>query len=120
MKKLVVLFAFVTLFVAACGSESSYETIEIDTIPQKIEEGYQVLDVREPSEYDMGHIVGAENKPLSELKAGNFEGLDSSEKYVVICQSGNRSKEASEILTGEEFSILNVSKGMSSWTGEIE
>ncbi len=120
MKKLLVLIGMVTVFLAACGSENSYETIEIEMIPQKVEEGFKVLDVREPSEYDMGHIVGAENKPLSELKAGNFEGLDSSEKYVVICRSGNRSKEASGILTGEEFSVLNVSKGMSSWTGEIE
>ncbi|MDX1807735.1 MAG: rhodanese-like domain-containing protein [Paenisporosarcina sp.] len=120
MKKILGIVAILTLFLAACGSENSYETIEIDTIPQKIEEGYQVLDVREPSEYDMGHIVGAENKPLSELKAGNFDGLNAKEKYVVICQSGNRSREASTILNEEKYSILNVSKGMSSWTGEIE
>lgn len=122
MKKiLVVLFAMALILVlAACGSEESYETIDMDEIEAKVQEGYKVLDVREPNEYAGGHIVGAANKPLSELQASNFEGIDQASSYIVICQSGNRSKEASKVLAGEGYTIVNVSEGMSSWTGEIE
>lgn len=120
MKKLIVLLVVSIFVLTACGSNTSYETIAIDEIPVKVEEGYQVVDVRETSEYEAGHIQGSINKPLSELKSGDVQGLNKNEKYIVICQSGNRSKEASAILFEEEFTILNVSEGMSSWTGDIE
>lgn len=108
------------LLLAACGSEEEYETIAIDGIQKKVEEGYVVLDVREPAEFEAGHIPGASNKPLSDLQQGNFEGLDTDGKYIVICQSGNRSKQASDLLSEGRYNIVNVSEGMSSWTGEIE
>lgn len=110
------------LMLAACNNStnSTYKTIAIDQVEAKMEEGYTVLDVREIDEYVEGHIVGAVNKPLSELKIDNFEGLHADEEYVVICRSGNRSREASEILIGEGFSAVNVSEGMSSWVGDVE
>ena len=120
MKKLLGLLVIAMLVLTACGSEESYETIDIDGVQAKIDEGYKVLDVREPSEFEVGHIPGAANKPLSDLQQGNFEGLDPDEKYIVICKSGNRSKQASDILFEEKYTIVNVSEGMSSWTGEIE
>jgi rhodanese-related sulfurtransferase len=120
MKKLLGLLVIAMLVLTACGSEESYQTIDIDGVEAKIDEGYTVLDVREPSEFEAGHIPGATNKPLSDLQQGNFEGLNTDEKYIVICQSGNRSKQASDILFEEVHTIVNVSEGMSSWTGEIE
>jgi len=120
MKRIMSLLLMVMMFMAACGSEGTYQTIDIEDIPTKVDEGYTVLDVRETSEFDAGHIPGASNKPLSELQQGNLEGLDSKGKYIVICQSGNRSKQASEILEKENIEIVNVSEGMSSWTGEVE
>ncbi len=120
MKKLLGLLVIAMLVLTACGSEESYETIDIDGVQAKIDEGYKVLDIREPSEFEAGHIPGAANKPLSDLQQGNFEGLNTNEKYIVICQSGNRSKQASDILFEEKYTIVNVSEGMSSWTGEIE
>lgn len=120
MKRLIILL-FVSIFsLTACSSGLNYETIDIEDIPQKVEEGYQVVDVREANEYEAGHIPGALNKPLSGLKTGNFDGLDINQNYIVICQSGNRSKEASTILFEEGFTVINVSEGMSSWTGDIE
>ena len=114
------LILMVMMVLAACGSKESYQTIDIDDVQTKVDDGYTVLDVREVSEFEAGHIPGANNKPLSELQQGDLEGLDSKERYIVICQSGNRSKQASDILSKEKFEIVNVSKGMSSWTGEVE
>lgn len=119
MKKWLGLMAFVVLLLGACGN-GGYETIAIDEVEAKQEAGYTVLDVREPFEYDEAHIVGAENKPLSTLQEDEFSGLSEDQQYVVICQSGNRSQEASAILHEAGYEVLNVSEGMSSWTGNVE
>ncbi len=122
MKKQIVLLLVVVsaLLLAACGQEAGYETIQIDEVAAKQEAGYTVLDVREPSEFDQGHIPGAENKPLTVIKTGDFDGLNKDEKYVVICQSGNRSAQASELLLEEGYDFVNVEQGMSSWEGAVE
>lgn len=115
------LFA-VLLVLSACSSKSDtdYLTIELDEVQQLQNNGSIILDVREVDEFAEGHIIGAINLPLSKLKEGNREGLDKDQSYVVICRSGNRSKEASTILAKDNYDIVNVSEGMSSWTGEVE
>lgn len=124
MKKLYMLLFIAFVVLSACSTEESkkgsYETIGIDQIEEKVKEGFKVLDVRELSEFAASHIVGATNKPLSELQKSNFEQLSKEDSYIVICRSGNRSKQASEILVEEGYTVVKVSEGMSSWTGEIE
>ena len=122
MKKwLLVVFAVSILALAACSNDStSYETIDIDEVEAKMNEGFIVLDVREPDEFAEGHIPSAQNKPLSVLQQDDFSELSKEEKYIVICRSGNRSQTASEILVNEGYEVVNVSAGMSSWTGAIE
>ena len=135
MKKLVIIFAILLAF-SACSNDAvneesmdsndsievsdSYETIDLEDIDDYIADGYIVADVREIDEYESGHIPGAINAPLSALQNGDFSALDPDEKYIIICRSGNRSVIASEILSGEGFDIVNVSAGMSTWTGEVE
>lgn len=135
MKKLVIIFAILLAF-SSCSNDAvneesmdsndsievsdSYETIDLEDIDDYIADGYIVADVREIDEYESGHIPGAINAPLSALQNGDFSALDPDEKYIIICRSGNRSVIASEILSGEGFDIVNVSEGMSTWTGEVE
>ena len=119
--RLMLLLAVVgALLLSACGQGSGYETIQIDEVTAKQEAGYTVLDVREAYEFEQRHIPGAQNKPLSLLQSGDFEGLQKDAKYVVICQSGNRSKQASEVLLEEGYEFVNVAQGMSSWQGAVE
>lgn len=119
MKRLISLLMLAMLVLAACGN-GEYETIAIEEVAAKQEAGYMVLDVREPYEYEEAHIVGAENKPLSTLREEEFSGLSKDQPYVIICQSGNRSKEASAILKDAGYELVNVSEGMSSWEGDVE
>lgn len=119
MKKWIILLTMALLFLGAC-SEEAYPTIEISEIESYQSDGYLVVDVREKNEYDAGHIPGAMNKPLSEISSGNFDSLDPSQPYVIVCQSGNRSKQASDILVDADYEIVNVKQGMSSWTGPLE
>lgn len=119
MKKMMGLMAVLVMLLAACGN-GEYKTIAIEDVSAKQEAGYTVLDVREPYEYEEAYIVGAENKPLSTLREEAFLGLSEDHQYVVICQSGNRSQEASAILHEAGFNVVNVSEGMSSWEGDVE
>ena len=121
MKKLVGLLSLFVIILAACSNGgASYETIALNDVVSQQEQGALVVDVREADEYAAGHIPGAMNKPLSEISAGNYEGLGPEQSYVIVCQSGNRSKQASDILAEEGYQVTNVEQGMSSWTGAVE
>ena len=122
MKKwlLVVLVVSILSLVACSNGSASYATIDIDEVETKMTEGFIVLDVREPNEFAAGHIPPAKNKPLSVLQQDDFSELSKEEQYIVICRSGTRSQTASEILVNAGYEVVNVSAGMSSWTGAIE
>jgi len=74
-----------------------------------------VLDVREPWEYQMGHVPGARLIPLGELSRRLGE-LDPEQPIAVICQSGNRSQSAAALLAQKGFKkVYNVAGGTSAW-----
>lgn len=120
MKKFIILI-LVASFLAACGSEASYENVSIEKAKKLIDEnGVTVLDVRTEEEFNEGHIPGATLIPLSEL-AERLDELDKDTHYLIICRSGNRSAQASDILIKNGFKhIYNVEKGMNEWKYEIE
>jgi rhodanese-related sulfurtransferase len=82
------------------------------------------LDVREPNEWNLGHLPGAIHLPRGNLE-GKVEGLiDRGRKVVVYCARGNRSALAA--LTMKQMGYENVSSmalGIQGWAaidGEIE
>lgn len=137
MKRLLLLLT-VVFALAACGNNETqefidtpesdtdievsvaYETIDLEDIEDYVANGYIVADVREIDEFESGHIPGAINAPLSGLENGELGPLQEDEQYVIICRSGNRSVTASNILSEIGFDVVNVSEGMSTWTGEVE
>ncbi|MDP8971563.1 MAG: rhodanese-like domain-containing protein [Actinomycetota bacterium] len=77
----------------------------------------QVLDVREPAEWDMGHIDGAVNVPLGELDERG-EQLDRTVPVVTVCRSGERSSTAATALRAAGFDAENLDGGLAAWTAE--
>ncbi len=74
-----------------------------------------ILDVREPYEYAQGHAKGARNIPLGTLASRMAEVPRDREVYV-ICQSGNRSAQATRMLIKAGFEqVFNVQGGMFAW-----
>jgi rhodanese-related sulfurtransferase len=57
--------------------------------------GAQLIDVREPAEYVGGHLPGAVNIPLAQLK---FTPALSRAPVVLVCASGSRSAQAAALL----------------------
>jgi rhodanese-related sulfurtransferase/TusA-related sulfurtransferase len=78
-----------------------------------------VLDVREPMEYDFGHIPGAKHISLGELEERLSE-LDPKKEIWVICRSGSRSDLACQKLHEKGFNVKNVVPGMKDWQGPTE
>lgn len=74
-----------------------------------------VVDVREPWEYQQGHIPGAVLMPLGQLSMRLGE-LDLDKPVAVICATGNRSQSASALLGQKGFkTIYNVLGGTTQW-----
>lgn len=74
-----------------------------------------VVDVREPWEYQMGHVTGSKLIPLGQLAQRVIE-LDPEYPVAVICQSGSRSQSAAALLAQKGFKkVYNVIGGMSAW-----
>ena len=60
-----------------------------------------LIDVRTPAEFAAGHIPGAVNVPVDELRASLDElrsVLDDHRDVVLICRSGARAGQAQEVL----------------------
>lgn len=75
----------------------------------------QFIDVRTVEEYADGHAARAENIPLDTLTA-SFDRLEKNEPVYIICQTGNRSKQAANILRDAGFkNLVNVSGGTAAW-----
>ncbi|WP_425455173.1 rhodanese-like domain-containing protein [Aquisalibacillus elongatus] len=92
------------------------------TEPQFIE-GYrkaQLIDVREPNEFERGHILGARNIPMSQLKTRLLE-VRKDQPVYLYCQSGQRSLRAATILKKNGYQDLNHLKGgFRKWTGKVK
>ncbi|WP_316569644.1 rhodanese-like domain-containing protein [Neobacillus sp. YIM B06451] len=109
----------ICLLLAGCGT-ATYETVSVEEAMELIKKNeVKILDVRTPEEYNGGHIPGSELIPLQVLD-GMAENLDKDADYLIVCRSGNRSQQASELLAAKGFSVLNMDGGMNAWTGEIE
>ena len=123
MKRYIFLILFCMLFSSCIFSEGeSYKRISMDeaTALMKEEKDYILLDVRTKEEYDSGYIPGAINIPLSEINETTIIALpDKSQKILVYCRSGNRSKQASEKLVKLGYKNIIEIGGINSWKGEI-
>lgn len=77
----------------------------------------QLLDVRQPKEYEREHISGSILIPLKELSERIAE-LDREKTTLVYCHSGMRSKAATQLLKGQGFKdVRNIKGGIKAWNG---
>jgi adenylyltransferase/sulfurtransferase len=83
-------------------------------------ENVRIIDVREPHEWDIVHIAGAELIPLGQIPA-YMHRLDSADALVMQCKSGVRSAKALKQLHEAGFRKLkNLKGGVIAWAEEID
>ena len=79
-----------------------------------------MIDVREPFEYENGHIPGSKLIPLGELSS-ELHKLNQDSSILLICRSGNRSSQAANLLVEKGFKqVYNLAGGIINWPYDIE
>ena len=71
----------------------------------------QILDVRDPLEWEAGHIEGSVHCYVPDLATGLPASIDKSQPLWVVCRTGNRASIAAGILEGLGLDVLVVAKG---------
>ena len=80
----------------------------------------QLLDVREPWEFQTCHIAGSQLLPMGEIPQRLAE-LDPNAEVVVICHHGGRSMQVAAFLEKQGFSrVSNLAGGVDGWARRVD
>lgn len=91
------------------------------TDPRTIDEHrdeVQLLDVREPFEWEAGRIEGAVHIPLQQVLDGRTEALDTDRPVVIYCRTANRSEVARLMLEARGFEAHVMAGGSEAWVAK--
>ena len=98
---------------------NNIHTVNVNTLYSWLNETKVIiLDVREPYEYNEGHIKEAINIPLSTILVGIDQLKNIHDKKIVLqCRVGGRSMRACQLLQAEGFKhdIWNLEGGIDAW-----
>ena len=90
-------------------------------IQERHEKTFDLIDVRQPGEYEHSHIPGARLLPLPEL-VQVMETLPRDKELVFYCRSGGRSQAAAAMVDDEGIAgkpIYNLAGGILAWDGAL-
>jgi rhodanese-related sulfurtransferase len=76
-----------------------------------------LLDVREPAEWDVGHIEGSVHIPMSQLGVRQEE-LPTDRTILAVCRSGNRSGMVTQALQRAGYQAENLDGGVLAWRSD--
>ena len=76
-------------------------------LQQALLKGAVIIDVRTPGEYSQGHIKGARNIPLNEIKQKSEIIKRWNKPVITVCRSGSRSLMAKNVLTSAGIEVYN-------------
>lgn len=127
MKKILAFTALGLVLLAGCSAvpagEAAYRQISQGEAKQKMdEETVLVLDVREQSEYDAGHIPDAVLLPVNDIDEETAADVipEKDTTVLVYCRSGSRSKTAAGKLAELGYTEIYEFGGINTWPYEVE
>lgn len=105
------------------ASPQQMPEITATELKQRLDSGddIQLIDVREPHEYEIARIPHTKLIPLGQV-AGRMDEIDASRETVVHCKGGVRSAKAIEALQGAGFQgrLVNLKGGITAWSDEVD
>ena len=121
MKRIISLMLVLIGLLSGCGGtkmNNTYSQITQEKAKQMMDEQeVLILDVREQSEFDSGHIANAVLLPLGSITAETAAAVIPTKDTVVLvyCRSGNRSKTASKALVELGYTNIYEFGGINTW-----
>jgi rhodanese-related sulfurtransferase len=101
----------------AIFDSASLEVTPEQTQAALADDSAQVIDVREPEEWDAGRIEGAIHIPLDQLsvQAGK---IDTDRPVIFHCRLGSRSMMATQAFRGIGIDAYSMAGGIQRWSDE--
>jgi adenylyltransferase/sulfurtransferase len=82
---------------------------------------FRLVDVREPDEWALAKLPGAELLPMSQFQQHGVEELDPEEDIVVYCHHGMRSGRVQDYLKAKGFTnVKNLTGGIDAWATQVD
>jgi rhodanese-related sulfurtransferase len=92
----------------------SVSEVSVEELESALQSGARLVDVREPNEYESGHVPGAILVRLSSVP-DSLDQFDADATTYVICKTGARSYRACEFLVDQGLDAVNVEGGTMAW-----
>jgi rhodanese-related sulfurtransferase/rubrerythrin len=90
-----------------------------DFLQEAMANDYNLLDVRQPGEYEAGHLPGAVLMPLRQIEQRSGE-LDPAKPTITYCAAGVRSRAAAAALMNAGFgNVYSMAGGFNAWQGLV-
>ena len=104
-------------------TKSTMEEITATELKQRLDKGddIQIIDVREPHEYQIGQIPESHLIPLGQVLTRMNE-IDPNRETVMHCKMGGRSAKAIDALQRAGFTgrLINLKGGITAWSNEVD
>ena len=124
MKK--ILYLVLILVLCGCSNHSIKsneivpKVIDYKTVYNEIDnKNIYIIDVREDYEYKGGHIKNSYNIPLNKINEFNKMMISLDSKIIVYCNSGNRSRQAANLLIEMGYTNVYDMGGINNWNYEL-
>lgn len=92
-------------------------------LKQRLDQGddIQIIDVREPNEYQAARLPNSVHIPLGQI-VNRMSEIDASRETVVHCKMGGRSAKAIEALKAAGYTgrLTNLKGGITAWSNEVD
>src|SRR5712664_3173813 len=104
-------------------AQPTMEEITATELKQRLDKGddIQIIDVREPHEYEIGQIPNSKLIPLGQV-LNRMNEIDPDRETVVHCKMGGRSAKAIEALQRSGFTgkLINLTGGITAWSNDVD
>jgi len=123
IKQLIDYEQFCGITQSANREETGMKEITATELKQRLDRGddLQVIDVREPNEYEIARLPGTKLIPLGQV-VNRMGEIDPARETVVHCKGGVRSAKAIEALQRAGYSgeLVNLKGGITAWSNEVD
>jgi sulfur-carrier protein adenylyltransferase/sulfurtransferase len=105
------------------GTDQRMAEISATELKERLDRGddVQIIDVREPNEYEIARIPNSSLIPLGQV-INRMSEIDEGRETVVHCKMGGRSAKAIAALqrAGFKGQLFNLKGGITAWSNEVD